>query len=253
MVLFIEFLNEKRAGDLNTKKYKFIFFAMAIGFLIVLLSPGTAIRYQFNLELGSKPFQNLNNFYFFIHQIFATLYKNCSPIVWLCAGFGLYMALTQINNHKRSFIEQLFVFRWLIAAVISVVFYFPKGYLFLSSSRLSLQFIWFVVLFFLSNYKSFGKPLPERIKHQIIGLGLVFFIMVLFSEGLNAKHSQWKVQNRIALYKKHKGRSLILKANDIIGPPETRLFEDVNEDSASYPNTITASYYGIISLGKEKY
>ena len=253
MVLLIEYFKEKKAGEITGNKYVFVFIALALGFLIVVLSPGTAIRYQYNIELDVKPFQNINNFYFFLHQVVGTLYKNCSSLVWLFAGFGFYMALVQIQNHKRSIVEQLFVFRWLIAAVVSVVFYFPKGYLFLSSSRLSLQFIWFIVLFFLSNYKSFGKPMPERVKHQIIGIGFIVLIVVLASEGLNSKHSQWKMRKRVALYKVHKGKNLILKANDIIGPPVTRLFEDVNEDSASYPNRITAEYFGILSIDKEKY
>ena len=196
VVLFIEFMKERGEDSVLTKRYAWIFLAMVLGLMLVLLSPGTANRLQFNVQLDAKPFENIHNFYFFIQQIVATLYHNCSPLVWVLLALGLYMGLMQANEQKGLWIK-LYFFRWFFAAAISVVFYFPKGYLFISSSRLSLQFIWFVVLFFLSNYKRFGRPINGVLKQQILILGLLLFILILGNEGLNAKHSQWKVQNRI--------------------------------------------------------
>jgi len=66
-------------------------------------------------------------------------------------------------------------------------------------------------------------------------------------------HCCKKLQAREQIYRNNQGKNVVLKANDIIGPPRTKFFTDVLEDSTHIFNISIADYYGLKSIRKEKY
>jgi hypothetical protein len=125
----------------------------------------------------------------------------------------------------------------------------------LTSPRLNIHFIWFTFIFAFSQYKAHRNCLGlSKLSKQILMLSILsVFLVIASSELLNASVSNRKMQTRVSLYKRSKNKAVKLKANDIIGPPVSRYFEDIESDSTSWPNRAVTDYFELRSITKEAY
>lgn len=255
-VLILEYVNLRKEKAI-VSQYKAAVLALSVGLLIVVLAPGNSVRW--NIEGGAdyKALGNVYELYFRLQQMISAFIELNTVIVWflIAGGLTIVIGFSAANSGKRFF-SYLYDFRWMIAAVFCIVFYFPKMAYYIQTSRLNSHFVFFSALFFYTQLRELKIKKPEifhfqnnNFKLPVLLLGLI----VMFSQVLGSKHCVGKFKVREQIYKDNQGKDVVLKANDIIGPPRTKLFTDVREDSSHIFNQSIAEYYGLKSIRIEKY
>lgn len=257
LVLLIEYWN---TGDSVLRKNRvWSIFGVLSGLILVLASPGNAARLKIEGGLDEKAFGNVHEMYFRLHQFMDQFFAMNTPAVWMCLVLGLTIVMAKravLLNGTMSFKQALFEYRWLIAAFVSLMFYFPRMKYYITSPRLNIHFVCFITVFFalqLSEFRLNFNEVFTRFFNVIQIPVLVMFSIVGFYQLWGAMHCSKKMAIRMDLYKANKGKHLVLKANDLIGPPATRSFIDITEDSSYLLNIGVAQYYGLQSIRKEKY
>jgi hypothetical protein len=255
-VLSIEaiYLKEKKASQ---KRYKYVIAALFIGFLLVVLSPGSRTRWEMQGGADAKALGNIYELYFRIQQMLTAFIDLNTIIIWFMIAFALmFIMVFSANKKDKPILDYLFDFRWLIAALISIGFYFPKMSYYIQTSRLNCHFVLFSVLFYVTQLSILKVQQPALFTFQVRYLKIPLLIvgcLVIFSQVLGSRHCLNKLKVREQLYLNNKGKDMVLKANDIIGPPRTKWFTDVHEDSSHIFNKTIADFYGLKSIRKEKY
>lgn len=255
VALVIEYLYLK---DREQKRHRAIaIIGFSIGLSIVLLSPGSISRFQ--AEGGvDKSYSYIHELYFRLHQFMDKFFALNTPMLWLMILAGIFMLLLSRSKEKTkiSILRRLYDFRWLLAAAISLMFYLPRMLYYITSPRLNIHPVFLVMLFFAVQLTVFRKENPEAYQRWISSFQmpvLLTFIVMAFYQYWGASFCVKKMANRIQLYKDNKGKDLVLKANDLIGPPATREFIDITDDSAYALNVAVAKHFGLKSIKKEKY
>ena len=264
-VMLFESWYDKSSGKQLSfiQKYYFIL-PMCAGLLLVLLAPGSKIRFLLEGGVDVEAFSNVHNLYFRIHQFVSAFFAVNTPIVWMVILMGVVfnaqIIKTDINKQQMRIIDIayhfVFEFRWLIAACITLLFYFPRMKYYIVSPRLNIHFVFFAFVFFAVQYKTWQNlKALAYIPNGVLSISFVMLVFIgfAFSQLWGSMHALKKVQARESLYRANRGRSLILKANDIIGPPTTRMFIDVYDDSTEVINKDISKYFGLKSLSKRPY
>lgn len=253
VVLLIEYLSNRNATVAARSLYKKTLVVLCVGLMIVMFSPGSLNRFRF--QGGLEIFTSFSNAYFRINQFISVFLSMQTPFTWLMLLSGL-MAIALKQSEKGWQGSSIFYdLRWFLAALITVVFYLPKLSVYIDSPRVNSHFIVFLTMFAYTSVRE-TKFLQKFSEHQMRLLDhliLILFCVLASSELLNARFSAYKMEKRVALYRQKKGSDLVLKANDLIGPPTTRLFIDVQYDSSHLINRSVAEYYGLKSVRKEPY
>jgi hypothetical protein len=258
MVLVIEYFSKKES--INRKRQLGSVLGFSIGLLIVMASPGNFNRLQMEGGLDQKAFSDIHEMYFRLNQFFNQFLFLNTPMLWVMMVFGV--ALTMVNNRNKAtrgennFLNGLYNYRWLIAAFITLAFYLPRVLYYLSSPRLNIHFVFFMCLFFTLHLAEFRTAFSKDFSKyfQIILLPvLCIFAVIGFYQLRGSKHCYGKMAKRIELYKANKNKDLVLKSNDLIGPPGTKEFTDIVYDTADALNKGVANYYELHSIRKEEY
>lgn len=255
-VLFIEYFNTRLESGRQVIAIGFSGFL--IGLLVVVLSPGSHERFQMEGGVDSKAFGNIHELYFRLHQFLGKFFDLNTPMLWVVILIGVLLIFIRgyALGMKIKRLEYLFEFRWLIAAMLSLLFYLPRMMYYITSPRLNIHLVFFSVLFFATQLALFRQAFPEIFAKTIDVIripSLLAFIVVAFYQLWGSMFCVKKMSSRIELYRASKGQDLVLKANDLIGPPATREFIDITEDSSYALNKAVAQYFGLKSIRKEAY
>lgn len=255
-VFIIEYFHSKKQKEM-LKQYRFAILALFIGLLIVILAPGSSARWNMQGGADSKALSNIYEMYFRLQQMLSAFIDLNTMIVWFMVAGGLVIIIgfSAGKSNKRLF-EYLYDFRWMIAALISIGFYFPKMSYYIQTSRLNCHFVVFSALFYFTQLRELKMRKPEIFQFQNIKLQLPILtigVMLMFTQVLGSRHCVAKLKIREQLYRENQGKDVVLKANDIIGPPRTKFFTDVHEDSSHVFNQSIAEFYGLKSIKREKY
>ncbi len=243
--------------NMSLKNYYLVSVILIIGFLIVVLAPGSSARWNMQGGADAKAFGNVYELYFRIYQMTMAFLDLNTPMVWLVVFGGLAMVIG-LSTHKQnnSFLWYLMEFRWLIAAVFCIIFYLPKMSYYIETSRLNCHFAFFCSIFFVTKLGQLKNLYPTVYINQnkILRFPILILALILMgSQVFDSIHCCKKLQAREQIYRDNQGKDVVLKANDIIGPPRTKFFTDVLEDSTHIFNISIADYYGLKSIRKEKY
>ncbi len=227
-----------------------------LGLLVVLLAPGNANRLRIEGGIDKVAFSNIHELYFRLHQLMDTFFYLNNPLVWVIIFSGILMLLYNNRTQTKTLLSNLYNFRWLIAAFLSILFYLPRLKYYITLPRLNIHFVFFTMMFFVLELAKFVAEKPEFLNRYfsyfyfpIISL----FIVIAFYQLWGAAFCYKKMMVREQLYKKNEGKSLVLKANDIIGPPATREFIDIDTDSTNFFNVSVAQYFKLKSIYKLPY
>lgn len=255
-VLIVEYFSKKEA--LFRKRHLTSILGFSLGLIIVLAAPGNINRLQKEGGLDQIAFSDIHELYFRLSQFFNQFIAINTPMAWviLFAGIALMIFINKGFETRMSFLRRLFNYRWLIASFITIAFYFPRIQYYLSSPRLNIHFVFFIVLFFVSYLAEFrAHHLMDFNNYiQIILLPvLCLFVVIGFYQLRGSKHCYGKMAKRLELYKASKNKDLVLKSNDIIGPPITKEFIDILYDTANALNQGVANYFELKSIRKEEY
>lgn len=257
MIIVIEYWNVN--DNIARKNRIWSFIGVLCGLIFVFVSPGNTKRIKIEGGLDNIAFGNIHEMYFRIHQFMNQFFALNTPVVWICLILGLAMIIAKNSIQLKENLTMksiLFEYRWLIAAFVSLLFYFPRMKYYITSPRLNIHFVFFMTMFFalqLAEFRVNFNDVFSRFFHVIQIPLLSMFIIVGFYQFWGAKHCSKKMAIRVELYKANKGKDLVLKANDLIGPPATRNFIDITEDSSYLLNVGVAKYYGLNSIRKEPY
>lgn len=241
----------------SIKNFTLVSGLLILGFLVVVLAPGSSVRWNMQGGADAKAFGNIYEMYFRIQQMANVFFELNTVVVWLMFFGGIAIIIGfGASREKRTFIWYLLEFRWLIAAILSVMFYFPKMSYYIETSRLNCHFVFFTAVFYftqmgkLRQSKSEIFNLQERLLRWPV---LVIAVVLMGTQALGSRHCVKKLEARTLIYAQNQGKDVVLKANDIIGPPRTKWFTDVHEDSSHVFNQSIAYYYGLKSIRREKY
>lgn len=258
-VLFVLLLEYRFSDTLERKKSTLnALFGFAAGLLLVVLAPGSHSRFEYEGAWDRFAFSNIHNLHFRLTQFMERFFELNTAMVWLTLLAGTLLAISGLRSSEKpaSTLRVIYEFRWLMAAFISVLFYLPRMMYYISSPRLNIHFVFLGTLFLVMQLARWRLQYAELYK----GFFEAFQIPVLLTFLLLAFHQLWvsafcvkKMETRIQLYRQHKGESLVLKANDLIGAPITREFIDVTDDSTYAINRAIAQCFGLKSIRKEKY
>ncbi len=256
LVLLIEYFHSKRQKAVH-KHYPIAILVLFTGLLIVVLAPGSSARWNMQGGADSKAFGNIYEMYFRLQQMLSAFIDLNTIIVWFMVAGGLMIVFGfSAGNKNKRLSDYLFDFRWMIAALISIGFYFPKMSYYIETSRLNCHFVFFSALFYFNQLSELKIRKPEifhfqerNLKLPVLFLGVVF----MFTQVFGSRHCMGKFEKREQLYRENQGKDVVLKANDIIGPPRTKFFTDVIEDTSHVFNQSIAEFYGLKSIRKEKY
>jgi hypothetical protein len=256
LVLMIEYFSNNESSV--RKRHLGSILGFSIGLLIVIASPGNFYRLQMEGGMDQKAFSDIHEMYFRLNQFFNQIIDVNTPMLWviMIIGIALMVSINKFGEPNRSFSKNLYNYRWLIAAFITLAFYLPRVLYYLSSPRLNIHFVFFMVLFFTLHLAEFRvKYLNDFNKYlHIILLPVIgLFVVIGFYQLRGSKHCYGKMAKRIELYKVNKNKDLVLKANDLIGPPGTKEFIDIVYDTTDALNKGVASYYELNSIRKEEY
>lgn len=255
-VLILEYIKLRKENAI-LRQYKAAIIALSVGLLIVVLAPGSSVRWNMEGGADAKALSNVYEMYFRIQQMISAFIELNTVIVWflIVGGITIVIGFSAGNTSKRFF-DYLYDFRWILGAVFCIVFYFPKMAYYIQTSRLNSHFVFFSALFFYTQLRELKIRKPEIFQFQDINFKLPVLLLglvMLFSQVLGSKHCVGKFKIREQIYSENKGKDVVLKANDIIGPPRTKFFTDVNEDSSHIFNQSIAEFYGLKSIRREKY
>ena len=245
-VLVLSALYEKRMlKKINTLQYILPLSLIITGFLMVILSPGNSNRL---VGMDKANLTHIWTIYFNIKLTFSKLWEFNTPFVWGLFSIGLMGAIQRIkqsDSYWQTVIQFLFYNKWLLAAIISVVFFIPfPG---LNSPRTNIHFVFFVLLYavegfiYLRSHESLNYVFVHFAKRSTF----IVFIVVACSQLFDANYSKKKIEERHVKLKSLKGQAVILTTQDRIIAPGTRRFEDVSNDSSYWLNRCVASYYGL--------
>jgi hypothetical protein len=255
-VLIVEIFNTQ--DKLGVSRRKWASLAFFLGLLVVVLSPGSTERFKLEGGFDKKAFSLIHNLYFRLYQFIDKFFDLNTPMLWVLIVVAVFFILIRRNNSEMrpTFYSILFEYRWLIAAGISLAFYFPRMIYYITSPRLNIHIVFFVMLFFVTQLAEFGESNYDFYDKYIRNFQvpvLLIFIVLAFYQFWGASFCVKKMAVRIELYKANKGQHLVLKANDLIGPPATREFIDITDDSTYALNIAVAKHFGLKSIRKEKY
>lgn len=255
-VLVIEYFNSN--DNLIKSRRKLSIPAFIIGLSVVVLSPGSSERFKLEGGIDKKAFSLIHNLYFRLYQFIDKFFDLNTPMLWILIVGGVFMLLIRRHTSSKgnSFLNIIYEYRWLIAAGISLAFYFPRMLYYITSPRLNIHIVFFVMLFFVTQLAEFGSSnygfYTKHLKNFQLPV-LFVFIVLSFYQYWGASYCVKKMATRIELYKANKGKHLVLRANDLIGPPATRDFIDITDDSTYALNIAVAKYFGLKSIRKETY
>lgn len=256
IVLGIEHLYLKKQNP-SIKHFYLVSGILVLGFLIVVLAPGSIARWNFQGGADTKAFSNVYELYFRIYQMIKTFFDLNTAMGWLVVFGGIAIVIgLGANKQSNTFLWYLMEFRWLIAAVFCIIFYWPKMSYYIETTRLNCHFAFFSSIFFITKLAQLKILHPAIFIYQnnILRFPILILGMILMgTQVFDSIHCYKKLQAREQIYRNNQGKDVVLKANDIIGPPRTKLFSDVLEDSTHIFNISIADYYGLKSIRKEKY
>ena len=248
VVLFLQVLNDiVNNQKKDVLKCLLAFGLILIGFLFVVLSPGNANRLV-GMDLANLT--HIWTIYFNAKLTFSKLWDFNTPVIWGLFGLGLLGSFKLFANFKnanrlKSMILFMFFQKWLIAAIITVVFFIPfPG---MHSPRTNIHFVFFMLLYGLDGlivlYKS--DFINSTISKSFKTLTLSLFIIIAASQLFDANYSMNRVAERHDKLSVNKGLPVILTKEDIIKTPTTRRFEDVSTDSSYWLNKCVQHFYGL--------
>jgi hypothetical protein len=227
-----------------------------LGLLVVLLAPGNAMRFKLEGGVDAKAFGNIHELYFRLHQFIDKFFYLNTPMVWIIVLSGVLLLLYNNKHHTKSKLALIYNYRWLIAAFLSILFYLPRLKYYITSPRLNIHFVFFTMMFFVLQLAQFLKENPGAFDQYFSFFYWpvnALFIVIAFYQLWGSAFCYKKMAVRENLYRSYEGQNLILKANDIIGPPATREFIDIDTDSTNFNNESVAQYYKLKSIYKLPY
>ncbi len=234
------------------KKYKIINFlpilSILIGILVVSLSPGNKSRMPNQAEI----INNLTNpiqIYINLKWMAQKVLEFNSPIVWLILVVGLISTSNEKNNKLFDYLNS---YKWLLGAIVSILFFVPFPGFYIHSSRVNIHFFIFIFKYFLENfnYENFKYYLHNKLslKYTIY----IIFFSIITIETYDAKISKFRMNQREKLYKQNNSKDIVLKQSDLIFGPKTREFYDLNYNSDFWINQCVSNYFKLKSLSLEK-
>jgi hypothetical protein len=256
MVLCIEqYYYSKKQRSL--KYFKPVIAMLTLGLLIVVFAPGSMVRWKLQGGADTKVFANIYELYFRVYQMTTAFFELNTIAVWLMVFCGMAIVIgIGAFKKKNTFLWYLMEFRWLIAAVFSIVFYFPKMLYYIETSRLNCHFVFFSAIFYFTRLGKLKRLQPTIFAdyYKILKFPILIIAVVLMgTQVFDSIHCYKKLRAREQIYLNNQGKDVVLKANDIIGPPRTKWFTDVIEDTSHVFNQSISYYYGLKSIRREKY
>jgi len=230
---------------------------LILGLLIVVFAPGSMVRWKLQGGADTKVFTNIYELYFRVYQMTLAFFELNTIAVWLMVfcGMAIVIGIGALKK-KNTFLWYLMEFRWLIAAVFSIVFYFPKMLYYIETSRLNCHFVFFSAIFYFTRLGKLKRLQPAIFVdyYKILRFPILIIAVVLMgTQVFDSIHCYKKLRAREQIYLNNQGKDVVLKANDIIGPPRTKWFTDVIVDSSHVFNQSISYYYGLKSIRREKY
>jgi len=258
VVILIDSLSFSFKKDRNKLILNIIYiFSILASVIVVLMSPGNKNRLPQDgaiRENLTNPYQLLAN----IKWLIESLFQFNTPITWILILVGIMGATINFNDFKKAqttkynlTVSFLSTYKWLIAATISVFAFLPFPGFFTYSPRINIHFFTFILLFSSIHFNSFYNHINKVFIAKIASLTLVFFIIIITFQSYDAYITKGMMAERIKFFKTHKGEVIQLETNQLINPPTTRKFQDVETDSLYWLNICTADYFGLKSIKRK--
>lgn len=227
------------------------FLLIITALLLVVLSPGNARR------MNGWDMRNLTHIwtvYFNIKRLLGNLLDYNGIVVWPMLILGLWGSVVSVGKQGMTLFQrlvyQLHQYRFLLAAVISVLFFLPLPGM--HAPRTNIQFMMFVVwygLWGMQQLISNKTWLPDSAHIQrISSILLVLGIVVGLSQAFDARFVKKQLASRDAKLRNMRGQHVVLNEDDFVRTPATRVFEDLAADSSYWLNQCVANYYGLKSV-----
>lgn len=228
-----------------------------VGVVVVIMAPGNKNRLPQDVAIRenlTNPYQILAN----IKWLIESLFQFNTPITWILILVGIMGAIINFNDLKKVhttksklIVHFLSTYKWLIAAFISVFAFLPFPGYFAYSPRINIHFFTFILLFSSVHFGSFYNHINKVFITKINTLMSVCFITIITFQSYDAYITKGMMAERIKFFKSHKGEVIQLEMNQLINPPTTRKFQDVEINSSYWLNLCTSDYFGLKSIKRK--